>query len=52
MKNVFSLVVIFLMTGVDASAQCNKNLVLKSSKTEYVNEDTVVERTIDENTSI
>jgi hypothetical protein len=52
MTKLFSVVVVFLFIGVEVNAQCDQNLLLKSSKTEYVNEDTVVERTIDENTSI
>ena len=41
-----------LVAGIISYAQCDKNFVVTSSKTEYLNGNNVLERTVDENTTI
>ena len=46
------LVLTCCFTAFAGFAQCDKNVVITSSKTEYLDADTVLQRTIEENTII
>lgn len=50
MKNLFLLPLLF--AGFSGFAQCNLDLSLKSSKTQYLDSTGVVQRTVDENSVI
>lgn len=52
MKKLTIALIAFCFTAVSASAQCEKSLRITSSKTEYLNEDTVLHKTVEENTII
>lgn len=50
-KFIFGLA-LFLTISIEVSAQCGKNMVFQSSKTEYLDGSYTVQRTVDENTVI
>ena len=52
MKKLAAVFIGLCFVGGSVSAQCEKKLTITSSKTEYLNEDTAVQRTIEENTII
>jgi len=52
MKKLFLSTFILLISSLILNAQCDKKVVLNSSRTEYVDSSGNVERTVDENTVI
>lgn len=50
-KIIFSALLVFICTATTL-AQCDKNFVINSSKTEYLDADSNLQRTVDENTVI
>ncbi|MEO6721923.1 MAG: hypothetical protein ABIN67_16260 [Ferruginibacter sp.] len=52
MKKISFLATLLLLCHVASFAQCDKNFIINSSKTEYLGADSTVERTVEENTVI
>ena len=52
MKKISSLASLLLLCHALSFSQCDKNVVINSSKTEYLGVDSVVQRTVEENTVI
>ena len=52
MKKLTAAIIALSFISVSATAQCEKKLTITSSKTEYLNEDTALQKTVEENTII
>jgi hypothetical protein len=52
MNKLFFSLMISMITSIASFAQCDKNFVINSSKTEYLSADSSVERAVEENTII
>jgi hypothetical protein len=52
MKKQILVLLIAVTTTAGSYAQCDKKVVLTSSKTEYLNTDNTVQRTVDEQTTV
>ena len=49
-KIIFAI--LFLIAGISTYAQCDKRVIITSSKTEYLDKDGNVERSVDENSIV
>ena len=52
MKNLLFLLVLLLFVQFSGFAQCNEEVILSASKTEYLNGTGVLQRTVDESSTI
>jgi hypothetical protein len=52
MKKIFLLLLSGICIHAAAIAQCDKNVVINSSRTEYMDSTGVIERTVDENSTV
>jgi hypothetical protein len=52
MKKVFTTIIVCLFTASFTYAQCDKKVIIKASKTEYLASDSSVQRSVDEQSEI